>query len=74
MAHITENCSIVEKAMKDLEASYNEMLADDRAGSDCHKTENFYQSIIYAAISPIKTVSQVVTAVLHIKLGTVLKL
>ena len=43
MAPITENCSIVEKAMKDLEASYNEMLADDRAGSDCHKTENFYQ-------------------------------
>ena len=24
--------------MEDLEASYNEMLTDDRAGGDCHKT------------------------------------
>ena len=57
MTHIPENCSIVERRMKDLEASYNEMLVDDRAGSDRHKIENFYESIIYAAIFPLKTVS-----------------
>ena len=33
-----------------------------------------YESIIHAAIFPIKMLSQVVTPVLHIRLGTVLKL
>ena len=70
MAHIPENCPIVERTM----ASYNEMLTDDRAGGDCHKTGTFHESIIHAAIFPIKTLSQVVTPVLHIRLGTVLKL
>ena len=74
MAHTPENCPIVERTMEDLEASYNEMLTDDRAGGDCHKTGKFHESIIHAAIFPIKTLSQVVTPVLHIRLGTVLKL
>ena len=74
MAHTPENCPIVERAMEDLEASYNEMLTDDRAGGDCHKTGKFHESIIHAAIFPKKTLSQVVTPVLHIRLGTVLKL
>ena len=74
MAHTLENCPIVEKTMEDLEASYNEMLTDNRAGGDFHKTGKFHESIIHAAIFPIKTLSQVVTPVLHIRLGTVLKL
>ena len=74
MAHTPENCPMVERTVEDLEASYNKMLADDRAGGDCHKTGKFHESIIHAAIFPIKTLSQVVTPVLHIRLGTVLKL
>ena len=74
MAHTPENFPIVERTMEDLEASHNEMLTDDRAGGDCHKTGKFHESIIHAAIFPIKTLSQVVTPVLHIRLGTVLKL
>ena len=57
-----------------MEASYNELLADDTAGGDCHKTGTFHESIIHAAIFSIKTLSQVATPVLHIRLGTVLKL
>ena len=54
--------------MEDLKASYNEMLAGQK------KKLNFYESIIYPAIFPIKTLSQVVIRVLRIRLGTVLKL
>ena len=53
--------------MEDLKASYNKKLAGQ-------KTCNFHESIIYPAIFPIKTLSQVVIPVLHIRLGTVLKL
>ena len=53
--------------MEGLKASYNKMLAGQ-------KTWNFHESIIYPAIFPIKTLSQVVIPVLHIRLGTVLKL
>ena len=60
--------------MEDLKVSYNKMLADDRAGGSCQKTGKFHKSIIYPAIFPIKTLSQVVTPVLHTRLGTVLKL
>ena len=58
MAHTTENCPIVEKAMGDLEASYDEMLADDTKGGNCHKTGKFHESIIHTAIFPIKTLPQ----------------
>ena len=34
MVHTTENCPIVERTIKDLEASYNEMLVNDRASGD----------------------------------------
>ena len=74
MAHTPENCPMVERTMEDLEASYNKMLADDRAGGDYHKIRKFHESIIHAAIFPIKMLSQVVTPVLHIRLGTFLKL
>ena len=60
--------------MKDLEASYNKMLADDTAGGGCHKTGKFHESIIHATIFPIKALSQAVTPVLQIILGAVLKL
>ena len=40
----------------------------------CHETGKFHESIIHEAIFPIKTLSQVVTSVLHIRLGTVVKL
>ena len=40
----------------------------------CHKTGKFHESIIHAAIFPIKTLFQVVTPALNIRLGTVLKL
>ena len=42
MAHTPENCRIVERTMKDLEASFNEMLAVDRAGGHFHKTGKFH--------------------------------
>ena len=74
MAHTPENCPIVERTIKDLEASYNEMLADDRAGDDYNKIGKSQGSIFHAAIFLIKTPSQVVTPVLHMRLGTVLKL
>ena len=54
--------------MEDLVTSCN------KAGGDCHKTRKFHGSIIHAAMFPIKTLSQVVTPVLHIRLGTTLKL
>ena len=38
ITHTPENCPIVEQIMEDLEASYNEMLADYWANGDCHKT------------------------------------
>ena len=71
MAHTTENCPIAKRTMKDLEASYNEMLVNDREFGDCHKIETFHESIIHVAIFPTKTLSQVVSPVLHIRLGTV---
>ena len=70
MAHTPEYCPVVERTMEDLEASYNEILTDDRAGGDCHKTGKFHESIIHAVIFITKTLS----TVLHIRLGTVLKL
>ena len=42
--HTPENFPIVEKTMEDLEASYNEMLADDKAGGDFHKTEGIFMN------------------------------
>ena len=74
IAHIPENGPIFERTMEDLKTCCNEMLTDDRAGGDCHKTGKFHGSIIHAAMFPIKTLSQVVTPVLHIRLGTILKL
>ena len=65
---------MVERTVEDLEASYNKMLADDRAGGDYHKIRKFYESIIHAAIFQKRMLFQVVTPVLHIRLGTVLKL
>ena len=50
------------------------MLADDRAGGDYHKIRKFHESIIHVSIFPKKMLFQVVTPVLHIRLGTVLKL
>ena len=73
MAHTPENCPMVERTVEDLEASYNKMLADDRAGGDYHKIRKFHESIIHAAIFPIKMLFQVVPPVLHIRLETVLK-
>ena len=43
-------------------------------GGYCHKTGKFHESIIHAAIFPIKTLSLVVTTVLHVRFGRVLKL
>ena len=54
MPHTPENCPIVERTMEDLEASFNEMLVDERAGGDCHKAGKFHESNIHAAIFPIK--------------------
>ena len=66
---------MVERTVEDLEASYNKMLADDRAGGDYHKIRKFHESIIHVAIFPPKKVLfQAVTPVLRIRLGTVLKL
>ena len=44
------------------------MLTGDTAGGDCHKTRKFHGSIIHAAIFPIKTLCQIVTPVLLIRL------
>ena len=65
MAHTPQNCPIVDRRIKDLEASYNKMLTDDRVGGDCHKTGKFHESIIHAA-----TVSGSLSCLL---LGTVLR-
>ena len=43
MAHTPTNCPIVERTMEDFEASCNEMLADDRAGGNCHKARKFHE-------------------------------
>ena len=45
------------------------MLAGDTAGGDCHKTRKFHESIIHAAIFLKKTLCQIVTPVLLIRLG-----
>ena len=71
--HTPEDCLIPERAIEDLEASYDENLVDDRA-SGLHKRGKFHKSIIRRALFPIKSLSHVVPPVLHIKLGIVLKL
>ena len=72
-AHTPEDCLIPERTIKDLEASYNKNLVDDRAGG-LHKRRKFHESIISRAFFPIKSLSPVVPSVLHIKLAIVLKL
>ena len=59
--------------MGNFQANYHEMFADP-AGGDYPKTGKFHESIIHAAIYKKKLLSEVVTPVLHIRLGTVLKL
>ena len=59
--------------MGNFQANYHEMFADT-AGGDYPKTGKFHESIIHAAIYKKKLLSEVVTPVLHIRLGTVLKL
>lgn len=58
--------------MENLEDSYNQMLADDVAGGDCHKTWNFNESVIHSVIVQIKALTHVDTPVLHIRLWTAL--
>ena len=50
------------------------MLTEHVAGLDCHETGKLYELIIHSEIFPIKAQSEVVTALLHRRLGTVLKL
>ena len=59
--------------MGNFQANYHEMFADT-AGGNYPKTGKFHESIIHAAIYKKKLLSEVVTPVLHIRLGTVLKL
>ena len=59
--------------MGNFQANYHEMFADS-AGGDYPKAGKFHESIIHAAIYKKKLLSEVVTPVLHIRLGTVLKL
>ena len=59
--------------MGNFQANYHEMFADT-AGGDYPKAGKFHESIIHAAIYKKKLLSEVVTPVLHIRLGTVLKL
>ena len=61
------------QTLKELEASYNENLIDERAGGDLHKTGKYHESVTGKVIFPLNSLSQVVTLVLHIMLGTVLK-
>ena len=56
-----------------MEASFNENLIDDRAGGDLHKTEKYHELVTGEVIFPLKSLSQVVTLVLHIRLRAVLK-
>ena len=58
---------------EDLEASYNENVADDGAGR-LHKRGKFHESITSRVPFPIKSLSRVVPPVLHIKLRIALKL
>ena len=58
--------------MENLEASYNQMLADDIAGGDCHKTWNYNESVIHSVIVQIRALTQVDIRVLHIRLWTAL--
>ena len=57
-----------------MEASYNKNFIDDRAGGDLHKTGKYHESVTGKVIFLLKSLSQVVTPNLHIRLGTVLKL
>ena len=73
-AHTPENCpEITARTLKELEASYKKHLTDDRAGGDLHKTGKYHESVTGEVIFPLKSLSQVVTPLLHIRLGTVLK-
>ena len=73
-AHIQENCpEITAQTLTELEASYNGNLIDDRAGCDLHKTGEYHESVPGKVTFLLKSLSQVVTPVLHIRLGTVLK-
>ena len=74
MANKPDNCTLDERTVVDLEASYNKMLTDDTAGHHCHERGKFHESIVDAAIFPIKTQCEVITALLDIRLGLVLKL
>ena len=73
MAHTTEKFPKVSRTMGNFQANYHEMFADT-AGGDYPKTGKFHESIIYARIYKKKLLSEVVTPVLHMRLGTVLKL
>ena len=59
--------------MGNFQANYHEMFADT-AGGDYPKTGKFHESIIHAGIYKKKLLSEVATPILHIRLGTVLKL
>ena len=73
-AQTLEDCAeITARTVKELEASYNENLTDDRAGGDLHKIRKCHESVTGKAIFPPSSLSPVVTPVLHVRLGTVLK-
>ena len=74
MANRPDNCILDERTMEDLEGSYNKMLTDHTTGHHCHERGKFHESIVDAAIFPIKTQCEVVTALRHRRLGLVLKL
>ena len=56
-----------------MDASYNENLIDCRAGGDLHKRGKYHELVTGNVIFPLKSLSQVVTPVLHIRLKGVLK-
>ena len=70
-AHTPEDCLIPERTTEDLEDSYNENLVE--RGGGLHKRGKFHGSVINRPLLPIKSLSQVVSPILHIKLGIVLK-
>ena len=65
-----ENFPMVRRTKGDLEFSYNEMLGDDKA-SCVIKERTLTNQLFMQQYSQKETLSQIVTPVLHIRLGIV---
>ena len=67
-------CKVEPRSIKDYGECYNEYLADDRNGGNLNDNGKYHCSIVGPMIFPLRDLSQVVPATLHIMLGIVLLL